>query len=458
MSVVWRGYDDVLGRSVAVKLLAAELAADPDFRGRVRREARAAARLSHPHITNVYDYGVAEDGTPYVVMELVDGPSLAQRMTSGPVPWHVALRVAAQVASALAAAHAQGLVHRDVTPANVMLSRSGAKVVDFGIAAMAGERDAAVLGTPSYLAPEQRAGGPAQAATDVYALGLLLYHAATGRLPQPPGLQGVPRDGAAIIAACLSTDPAARPGSAVLARHLADLADQADLVVSQHSGSLSKAALVSQRPGTATTRATAIAKATASAGTRRSARPAVAGTRLLTRRQAAPPADPPPWLPSRPRRWPWAFSGLVVLVLTFLAGVVFAGGKPSGDAVADPAVVGTVAAPPPSPTKAAGACTVTYKVTANVSAEFTADLTILNSGGTDISGWSLVFDLPDQQKLRFGWAGTWDQKNRTVTVHDLVYNRSLGPGKSTTIGFVGTKGGKAKPARFTLNGVRCQQG
>src|SRR3989440_2257516 len=228
MSVVWRGYDEVLGRPVAVKLLAADLAADADLRGRVRREARAAARLSHPNITNVYDYGEAADGTPYVVMELIDGQSLAQRMASGPLSWNSAVRVAAQVASALAAAHAQGLVHRDVTPANVMLSRAGVKVVDFGIAALAGERDAAVLGTPSYLAPEQRAGGPAQAATDVYALGLLLYHASTGRLPKPPGLQGVPRDGAAVIAACLSTDPAARPGSAVLARRLGELADLAE--------------------------------------------------------------------------------------------------------------------------------------------------------------------------------------------------------------------------------------
>ena len=118
MSVVWRGYDEVLGRPVAVKLLAAKLVADPELRGRVLREARAAARLSHPHITNVYDYGERADGTPYVVMELVEGQSLAQRMAAGPLPWRMAVRVAAQVASALAAAHAQGLVHRDVTPAN----------------------------------------------------------------------------------------------------------------------------------------------------------------------------------------------------------------------------------------------------------------------------------------------------------------------------------------------------
>jgi serine/threonine-protein kinase len=417
MSVVWRGYDEVLGRPVAVKLLAAKLAADPDLRGRVRREARAAARLSHPNITNVYDYGEAADGTPYVVMELIDGQSLAQRMVSGPLPWGSAVRVAAQVASALAAAHAQGLVHRDVTPGNVMLSRSGVKVVDFGIAAVAGERDAAVLGTPSYLAPEQRAGGPAQAATDVYALGLLLYHAATGRLPRPPGLQGVPRDGAAVIAACLAGDPAARPGSAVLARRLTELA-----------GTPSSAPTVPVR---------------------RSARPPVASTRFLTRRE--PPPAPAPWLPRRAHRWPWAFSGLVVLVLTFLAGVVFAGGKQGSGAPAAPAAIET---PPASPSPAA-ACAVTYKVTANVSSEFGVDLTVRNSGTTDISGWTLVFDLPDKQAVRFGWAGTWEQKDRTVTVHDLIYNRGLGPGKSMVLGFVGTHGGKTRPGGFTLNGTRC---
>ncbi|OLB80013.1 MAG: hypothetical protein AUI14_08445 [Actinobacteria bacterium 13_2_20CM_2_71_6] len=427
MSVVWRGHDEVLGRQVAVKLLAADLAADAGFRAGVRREARATARLSHPHIANVYDYGEAADGTPYVVMELIEGPSLAQRLASGPLPWRSAVRVAAQVASALAAAHAQGLVHRDVTPANVMLSRTGAKVVDFGIAAVVGERDRAVMGTPSYLAPEQRAGGPAQAATDVYALGLLLYHAATGRLPRPPGLQGVPRDGAAVIAACLATDPAARPGSAVLARKLAELADAAP------------------------------ATAPAPAPVRRPAVVPASGTRVLPR---PPPPAPPPWIPDRPRRWPWAFSGLVVLVLTFLAGVVFAEGRRGSGVAADPAGIATPAAPAtsapparqPSPTLG---CTVTYKVTASVSSEFGADLSIANNGGSDISGWTLVFDLPGEQTVRFGWAGRWDQKDRTVTVHDLVYNASLGQGKSTSIGFVGTHAGKGRPGNFTLNGVRC---
>jgi serine/threonine-protein kinase len=129
MSVVWRAYDEVLGRAVAVKVLAPSFAADAVSRERIRAEAQAAAVLSHPNITSVYDYGeqVQPDGTrvPYVVMELVHGPTLSRRLASGPLPWRTALRISAQVAAALAAAHARGLVHRDVKPANVMLTVNG---------------------------------------------------------------------------------------------------------------------------------------------------------------------------------------------------------------------------------------------------------------------------------------------------------------------------------------------
>src|SRR4051794_35204832 len=163
MSVVWRGYDETLGRSVAVKVLSPQLADDQSFRDRLRQEALAAARLCHPHITGIFDFGEAPHDervtVPYVVMELNDGESVSARIArQGPLPWREAVTIAAEVASALATAHARGVVHRDVTPANVMLTGSGAKVVDFGISAIVGQRDAApdgsLLGTPAYLAPE----------------------------------------------------------------------------------------------------------------------------------------------------------------------------------------------------------------------------------------------------------------------------------------------------------------
>jgi serine/threonine-protein kinase len=193
MAVVWRSFDDVLGRPVAVKVLSAPIAADPAFRAAIRKEARAAARLSHPNITQVYDYGetTLPDGqtVSYVVMELLDGQTLGQRLGDGALPWRTAVDIAAQVAGALAAAHRRGIVHRDIAPANVMLTSGGVKVVDFGIAALAGGRGdpdgGGLLGTPAYVAPERLDDAPAAPAADVYALGALLYELLTGAPPVP---------------------------------------------------------------------------------------------------------------------------------------------------------------------------------------------------------------------------------------------------------------------------------
>jgi serine/threonine protein kinase len=255
MSVVWRGFDEVLGRQVAVKVLPPSTSADPSFRRRLRAEAQAAARLSHPHITNVYDYGEATtvDGepVPFVVMELVDGESLAAVLTRArTLPWNTAVRISADVAAALAAAHARGIVHRDVTPANVMLTASGAKVVDFGISALIGENDTdpdgSLLGTPAYLAPERLEGGQVSPATDVYAVGLLIYRMLIGQLPwdvgtttallrahqytepEPlPPVEGMPPEVDALIGRCLEKHPADRPPTAEVAHLLAGIAARA---------------------------------------------------------------------------------------------------------------------------------------------------------------------------------------------------------------------------------------
>ncbi|SCG62983.1 serine/threonine-protein kinase [Micromonospora zamorensis] len=193
MSVIWRARDEVLDRLVALKVLAPSLAADARFRGMVREEARAAAQLVHPHLTSVHDYGetVDPDGsiTSFVVMELLSGEELELRLTEGPLPWAEAIEVGAQVAEALAAAHRLGIVHRDVTPANVMMTATGVKVLDFGIATRIGapdeDEDGETFGTPAYVAPERLDGAPAQPSTDVYSLGVLLHEALTGRVPYP---------------------------------------------------------------------------------------------------------------------------------------------------------------------------------------------------------------------------------------------------------------------------------
>ncbi|MCI4061121.1 serine/threonine protein kinase [Micromonospora sp. R77] len=245
MSEVWHADDEVLHRPVAVKALAAQLAADPQLRATIQREARAAARLTHPHVTQVYDYGEATLAggavVPYLVMELVQGENLADRLTTGPLPWPEAVRVAGHVAAALAAAHRIGVVHRDIKPGNVMLTETGAKVLDFGIAALAGPRHPGqtgelMMGTPAYFAPERMTPGPADPASDVYALGALLYRTLTGRAPLPvltwedvldvranrppvPPLRvpGLPADLAELTLACLALDPGRRPTAAQLA-------------------------------------------------------------------------------------------------------------------------------------------------------------------------------------------------------------------------------------------------
>ncbi|MET8362618.1 serine/threonine-protein kinase [Micromonospora sp. NPDC005194] len=247
MSVIWRARDEVLDRVVALKVLAPSLAADARFRDMVREEARAAAQLVHPHVTAVHDYGetVDPDGTitSFVVMELLSGEELELRLTEGPLPWPEAVELGAQVADALAAAHRLGIVHRDITPANVMMTAMGVKVLDFGIATRIGapdeDEDGGTFGTPAYVAPERLHGAPAQPATDVYSLGVLLHEALTGRVPYPadtweqlsaalaggpaPTLADVPELPAAVARICLrslSRDPADRPTARQLATEL----------------------------------------------------------------------------------------------------------------------------------------------------------------------------------------------------------------------------------------------
>ena len=189
MATVHLGRDTELDRPVAVKLLAENLAGDEALRERFLREARLAARLSHPNVVNVFDAGQAEDGRPYIVMEWVEGETLADLLARrGRLPADEAVGLALQACRGLAHAHAAGLVHRDVKPQNLMLQRGGTvKVADFGIA-RAAETTAltepgTVLGTAAYLSPEQALGEEVTAAADVYSLGAVLYELLTGRPP-----------------------------------------------------------------------------------------------------------------------------------------------------------------------------------------------------------------------------------------------------------------------------------
>jgi len=201
MGEVYRAHDARLGRDVAIKVLPQHLAATPELRARFEREARTISQLNHPHICTLFDVG-HEKGTDYLVMELLGGETLAHRLEKGPLPVADVLRLGAEIASALDCAHSAGVVHRDLKPGNVMLTKSGAKLMDFGLARVGGVTgkaagasaftesltvtqpltgEGAILGTFQYMAPEQLEGKEADARADIWALGCVLYEMATGR-------------------------------------------------------------------------------------------------------------------------------------------------------------------------------------------------------------------------------------------------------------------------------------
>ncbi|SCL72369.1 serine/threonine protein kinase [Micromonospora citrea] len=252
MSEVWRAHDAVLDRPVAVKVMSPGQEGQDTSVERIRAEARSAARLVHPNVASVHDFGTCSTlpggNVPYIVMELAEGETLAAHLRAGPLDWRIAVRVCAEVSAALAAAHAHGIVHRDVKPANVILTPAGVKVLDFGIATPSGTPDRSpegiVVGTPAYLAPEQLERAPATPAADMYALGVLLYYCLSGRLPYEAGtttqlfgarrreaprplpeIDGLPPEVAELCARCLADDPAERPTSLVAALLLAEAVD-----------------------------------------------------------------------------------------------------------------------------------------------------------------------------------------------------------------------------------------
>jgi eukaryotic-like serine/threonine-protein kinase len=188
MSTVYRAFDTTLERRVAVKLMHREIASDSDQLERFRREARSVAQLSHPHIVGVIDAG-EEDGRPYIVFEYVEGETLKDRIRRmGRLPIDEAIAYAIEIARALGAAHARGIVHRDIKPQNVLVDEEGsAKVTDFGIARSLDEEgltaDGRVLGTTDYVSPEQALGHDVDGQSDIYSLGVVLYEMLTGDVP-----------------------------------------------------------------------------------------------------------------------------------------------------------------------------------------------------------------------------------------------------------------------------------
>ena len=251
MGVVYRALQTSLDRPVALKLVRPEML-DADGRNRFLQEAKLAARINHPHVVHVYESG-EEAAIPFIAFELVNGPSLRRLLDTAPLEPYVAVQYVRQVASGLAAAHEQGIIHRDVKPENILISQAGeAKVADFGISRPAHDDRPAltaagtILGSPLYMSPEQAANRPLTAATDQYSLGIVLYEALAGRPPfagstgeilaqhlrdpiaLPPGVRAnIPSHVTEVLEQLVRKDPSRRfPGMAEVAATLQKALDR----------------------------------------------------------------------------------------------------------------------------------------------------------------------------------------------------------------------------------------
>jgi tRNA A-37 threonylcarbamoyl transferase component Bud32 len=401
MGEVWEADDTVLGRRVALKVLVAELAADKRATRRFVREARATARLTHPNVARVYDFG-RDGGVPFLVMELLQGETLADRLAAGPLPPAEAARIAASVADALDAAHQLGIVHRDVKPANVMLTPAGdVKVMDFGIAAAADETHSTtgsgLYATVAYVSPERAAGEPATPASDVYSLGAVLYELLCGRPPftgstpalvarahlhdPPPPVRQlapwVPPRLAEAAEAALAKDPARRPSSA--AAFAARLRSAARLPAAPPEPGPRPADL--PRSG--------------------GAGPGPEPTRAMPAAEEVPTVQVgegrPAWRRRR-RRFP-VLLGLLLVALLALVGVRELGGSGQGPGAGREA---PTAAPPRE--AAAASVTVTMRATAEVWTRVTVDGRVAYEG-TLVAGDRRSFTARRALDLHLGNAG-----------------------------------------------------
>ena len=367
MGEVWEATDHVIGRTVAIKILKDEYMGDPGFLERFRAEARHAALVNHEGIASVFDYG-EENGSAFLVMELVPGEALSTILErDGALSADKTLDIVAQTASALQAAHAAGLVHRDIKPGNLLITPDGrVKITDFGIARIADQvpltATGQVMGTVQYLSPEQASGHPASPATDTYSLGIVAYESLAGKRPftgesqvaiamaqineQPPPLPPtVPIPVQNLVMAMIAKKPADRPSSSATVARAAQALRRGDL----NSAAIAVPAIASG--GVAADDATRMLTATGDDG----------ATRILaTTAQLPAGGDDDEVRPKKKRSpWTWPLIALITLLVIVLGGTVFAlmdqgetpGPAPSSSTPQTPKPEPSTPTPTPEPTR-----------------------------------------------------------------------------------------------------------
>jgi serine/threonine protein kinase len=410
MGVVWQARDEQLGRVIALKFLNADRRS-PDAVAQMLREGRVAGRLRHPHAISVHEV-VEHDGKPCLVLEYLPSRSLAALIAErGALPPGVVADVGRQIAAALAAAHAEGIVHRDVSTFNVLIADDGiAKITDFGIARAVGEgtvTDARlIVGTPAFLAPEVAAGEAATFASDVFSLGATLYAALEGTPPfgldeNPYALlQRVvraevepPRSGGPlgeVLLRLLHRDAAGRPTMAEAHKLLAAVAEGLPLPV----------------------------------------QPPKSGTRLLFVRR------------HRPRQVIAMVAGAAVLV----AGGVVIGTVVQGDRSGSAQTNSTT-----TTTTTTAGCEARYEVTNSWPGGYQAEVTVRNTGPRGLTGWTVTWQQPAGHTIGNLWNGTLAQNATAVTVTNAGHNAVLPIGGTTAFGFVAAGPEPARPAMTCSN-------
>ena len=357
MGEVWEATDHVIGRTVAIKILKDEYMGDPGFLERFRAEARHAALVNHEGIASVFDYG-EENGSAFLVMELVPGEALStilERETS--LSTDKTLDIVAQTSAALQAAHAAGLVHRDIKPGNLLITPDGrVKITDFGIARIADQvpltATGQVMGTVQYLSPEQASGHPASPATDIYSLGIVAYESLAGKRPftgesqvaiamaqineqAPPLPATVAQPVQNFVAAMIAKKPEERPGSAATVARAATALRRGDLAAAASA----VPAIAGGEAGDDVTQLLTAGGATAAA------------TQLLPTDTAAAPLADGEEEPEKKKRspWTWPLIALIILLVLVLGGTLWALFF-AGDPEPEPTTTTSSATPTPTQT------------------------------------------------------------------------------------------------------------